>query len=62
MCIRDSPDTATSLWWMGVLNEQDGEKDKARALYSRALTIYEKRLGPDHPNTQSVRQYLSRVS
>jgi hypothetical protein len=31
----------------------------ARALYERALRIYEQTLGPEHPNTLTVRENLA---
>jgi tetratricopeptide (TPR) repeat protein len=57
------PDTAQSIWWLGVLAERDGDKAKAKAsvLYRQALTIYENALGPEHPTSQKVRQFLGNV-
>ncbi|TDJ67611.1 MAG: tetratricopeptide repeat protein, partial [Proteobacteria bacterium] len=35
-----------------------GDLDGARAAYERALEIFEKRLGPEHPDTQMVKKHL----
>ena len=43
-----------------VLHAQ-GDLDTARTLHQRALTIYEVRLGADHPDTVRSRQRLAAV-
>ena len=52
------PNTASSLWWMGILAQKDGEKETARDYYEQAAMIYEKQLGKDHPDTKNVRGHL----
>jgi tetratricopeptide (TPR) repeat protein len=47
----DHPDTATSLYYLGSLLQEQGDFAGARPLYERALAIHEKALGPDHPAT-----------
>ena len=39
-----------------------GDYDKAEPLYKRALEINEKALGPDHPNTVTIRNSLNYFS
>jgi tetratricopeptide (TPR) repeat protein len=58
----DHPDTALSYWWLGVLAEGEGQLAEARALYAKTLAVYQQTLGDDHPTTQSVRQFLQKVS
>jgi len=41
-------------WLLGDMNRLD----KAEPLMRRALEIFEKSLGPDHPRTQTVRENL----
>jgi hypothetical protein len=54
----DHPDTATSLNYLAVLLQAQGDLAAARPLYERALAIREKALGPDHPDTATVRRNL----
>ena len=56
------PDTAQSLWWLGVIAERDSDRSKARDLYQQALAIYEHALGTDHATTKSVHRFLENVS
>ena len=39
-----------------------GDFTAARRLYERALAIREKALGPDHPDTTTVRQNLASLA
>ena len=41
------------------LGTRPGNYSKARPLYGRTLTIYEKALGPDHPLTTGYRSNLA---
>ena len=38
-----------------------GDLDGAQAAFERALAIFEKFLGADHPSTQTVRRNLERL-
>jgi tetratricopeptide (TPR) repeat protein len=51
----EHPDVATTLNNLAGLYESMGDYEKALPLYQRALEIYEKSLGPKHPNTIIVR-------
>jgi len=44
----DSPYTAVSLSWLGVVYEDQGAYAEAEPLFKRSLAIQEKALGPDH--------------
>ena len=44
---------------LGGLLYAMGDYAAARPLYERTLTIYEVVLGPQHPNTQTVRRNLA---
>jgi len=50
----ESPNTAASLNRLAGLFEAQGDLTAARPLYERALTIYEKALGPGHPVTATL--------
>ena len=52
------PDTAASLNNLAGLLESRGRLDEAEPLYRRALAILESVLGPEHPNTVTVRGNL----
>jgi tetratricopeptide (TPR) repeat protein len=43
------------------LYESQGKHDEAEPLYERALAIYEKALGPDHPYTATSLNNLARL-
>ncbi|MBA2287432.1 MAG: tetratricopeptide repeat protein [Ktedonobacteraceae bacterium] len=47
----EHPGTATSLNNLALLYSNQGNYEEALPLYQRALAIYKKVLGPDHPNT-----------
>ena len=49
-------ETAKSLNNLALLYWDQGKYKEAEQLYQRALTIYEKALGPQHPYTQQIRQ------
>ncbi len=49
------PDIANSLNSFAKLYEKQKKYAKANLLYQRALAIAEQALGPEHPNTQTVR-------
>lgn len=48
---NEHPATATSLYWLGVLNESIWKYTQAAAYYRRALQADKKVLGDDHPDT-----------
>ncbi|MCB9109541.1 MAG: tetratricopeptide repeat protein, partial [Anaerolineales bacterium] len=54
--------TATSLNNLAALLEAQGDYEAARPYLERALAICEAVLGPDHPNTQTVRLNLEKVT
>ena len=39
---------------LAILIKTDGELETARLMYQRAIEIWEKKLGPEHPNTESA--------
>jgi hypothetical protein len=41
--------------------QDEGDLPTAQALYKRALRIYERTLGPEHPSTQTVRRNLATI-
>jgi len=49
---------ATSLNNLALLLQDKGDSAGAEPLYRRALAIAEKVLGPDHPQTKTVRTNL----
>ena len=53
------PVTATSLNNLGGLLQAMGDFPAARPYFEQALAILEQSLGPDHPNTQTVRRNLA---
>ncbi len=55
------PSTATRLRNLALLLRTQGELDAARPLYERALAIWERVLGPDHPDTAASRRSLEFV-
>ena len=54
----DHPDAAISLNNLAGLLRDKGYLTAARPLFERALAIYEKALGPDHPTTAVIRKNL----
>ena len=57
----DHANTATSLNNLANLYYTQGKYDLAEPLYERALAIYEKALGPDHPDTIQIRENLAQM-
>jgi len=51
--VTDHPDTAGSLNNLAGLYDSTGQYEQALPLYERALTILQKKLGEQHPNTQT---------
>jgi tetratricopeptide (TPR) repeat protein len=52
---------AATLNNLAFLLEAQGDGAGARPLYQRALAIFEKVLGPEHPNTNGVRCKLAHL-
>jgi hypothetical protein len=48
--------TATDFNNLALLYDNQGRHAEAEPLYTRALRIWEKVLGPEHPNTLTVRE------
>ncbi|MCP4937229.1 MAG: tetratricopeptide repeat protein, partial [bacterium] len=55
----EHPDTARSLNNLGALLQAQGDYDGAKPYLERALAIFEKLLGSDHPYTIAVRNNLN---
>ena len=53
---NEPPQVATSLNNLAQLLEAQGKYAEAEPLFRRAVEIFEKSLGADHPNTQTVRK------
>jgi calcineurin-like phosphoesterase family protein len=47
-----------TIWNFGLLFEEENDLVKARVMYSKALTGYEKVVGPNHPKSHSIRERL----
>jgi hypothetical protein len=47
-----------TLWHLAVMSHNSGDFVEARKFYDRALPIYRKFLGDDHPTTRTVRRNL----
>ena len=60
-CQQDStPDSAKSLHNLAALYHAQARYAEAEPLYKRSLAIYEKALGPGHPNVAtSLKNYAS---
>ena len=54
----DHPHAANSLNNLAEFYRDQGRYGEAESLYTQALEILEKRLGPEHPNTVTVRENL----
>jgi Tetratricopeptide repeat len=52
----EHPDTTQSVWWLAVISQRQQHSQEAEPLYQRALAIFERVLGRDHPRTQTVRE------
>ena len=57
----DQPEVATDLHLLGRLREARGGGAGSAALYRRALTNFERRLGADHAHTRAMRARLAAV-
>ena len=55
--MREHPAVATTLDNLGVVYHDLGEYDKAELSYGRALGIFEKALGADHPSVATCLEY-----
>jgi tetratricopeptide (TPR) repeat protein len=53
------PRLATSLNGLAEVYRAQGHYTEAEPLYKRALAIWEKAFGPDHPDTKQVRDNLA---
>jgi hypothetical protein len=47
-----------TIWNLGSLFEEGTDLAKARIMYSKALAGYEKVMGPNHPESHSLRESL----
>ena len=47
--------------WLAILYKVQGRYADAEPLYKRALQIYEKALGPDHPNVATNLHNLAQL-
>lgn len=47
---------------LGMALEAEGKSDEAQPLLQRAVEHFEKTLGPDHPDTHSVRKLVEQIS
>jgi hypothetical protein len=56
--LADHVDTAQSVWWFATLLAQAGDKDSARAQLRRAVDVFVRTLGADHPITWSCQRAL----
>jgi uncharacterized protein HemY len=52
----EHPDVATSFNNLGSLRFSQGRYQEAATYLERALALIERLLGPDHPNTQTMRR------
>jgi tetratricopeptide (TPR) repeat protein len=55
MLSPDHPNMAHSLNNLAALYDTQGKYAEAEPLYRRALAIYEQVMGPNHPNTITIR-------
>jgi Tetratricopeptide repeat len=53
----DHPAVALSLWSIAALYYSMNHLDEAKPLITRAVSIFEQRLGDQHPDTLSARQW-----
>ena len=47
-----------TIWGLGSIFECQSDQAKARVMYSKALVGYERAVGPDHPESQQLRDIL----
>jgi Tfp pilus assembly protein PilF len=50
---------ATTLWNMGALFKQQGDKARAKEALEKALRIFTLQLGKDHSSTKGVAKWLA---
>jgi tetratricopeptide (TPR) repeat protein len=55
----EHPDTAVSLWWLGIQAARSGDIEQAQQQLQRALSIFEAKLGREHPHTQALRRSMA---
>jgi hypothetical protein len=55
----DHPSVAARYWNLGTIEHADGRTVEARELVHRAHTIFQERLGLEHPSTQMCATWLS---
>ena len=55
---HNHPDVAMTLHNLAMLYSQQGDHDRARAVFARAVGIFESSLGPDYPKTARSRTEL----
>ena len=48
------PSTGNTLHQLASLYQQQGKYEQAEPLYQRALAIYERKVGAEHPDTKRV--------
>ncbi|MBK8501043.1 MAG: tetratricopeptide repeat protein [Saprospiraceae bacterium] len=46
---------------LAVVYQDLGDYEKARELWNSAYTIFMKKLGPEHPHTKTVQQFLDSI-
>jgi tetratricopeptide (TPR) repeat protein len=56
---QDHHAVATTLWNMGALFKQQGDKARAKEAVERAQQIFTKQLGKDHPSTKGTAKWLA---
>jgi hypothetical protein len=54
----DHPDTAMTMRALAAVLLQTGHGDEARDLLQKALPVFERRIGPEHPWTMDLRAML----
>ena len=59
---REHPNVMVPLIKLGEIHHLEGRFDRARRFYTRALTIGQKRLGPNHPRTARTHAKLARLN
>jgi hypothetical protein len=57
----EHPHVATSLWNMAALYYTMNRLTDAKPLISRAITIFERTLGAQHPHTINARQWWQTI-
>ncbi|WP_254712458.1 tetratricopeptide repeat protein [Leptolyngbya iicbica] len=57
----DHPSVAISLWNIAALYLSMGRLEDAKPIITRAVQIFEQRLGSDHPYTVGARQWWQKI-